>query len=105
MRSARLTTPQARRKLRQDQRHDDVLKRREPGDEVVHLKNKTDVAGPPLRQLSPRHVRDFVAVDSDAARGGDIQTTEKIEQSGLSGAAGAHEGDKVALVHIEVQTL
>src|SRR5258708_17005120 len=48
---------------------------------------------------------DFVAVDGDAARGGYVQAAEKIEQRGLAGAAGAHEGDEVTLVGVQIQAL
>src|SRR6266851_6997229 len=92
-------------KLGQEQRKLDVLKRREHGDEVVHLENKTDVAGAPLRQLAARHVRNFVTVDGDAARGGHVETTQEIEQRGLAGAAGPHKRDEVTLVDVEIQAL
>src|SRR5712664_942335 len=93
------------RELGQQQRKLDVLKRREHGNQVVHLKNKADMARSPVREFAPRHVRDFVTVNSNAAGGGYVETTEKIEQRGLAGAAGTHESDKVTLVHIEIETL
>ena len=40
------------RELGQQQRKLDVLKRREHRNEVVHLKNKTDVAGTPLGEFA-----------------------------------------------------
>jgi hypothetical protein len=46
-----------------------------------------------------------VAVDGNAPGGGHVEAAEKIEQSGLPGAAGAHEGNEVALVHVEIQAL
>ncbi len=51
------------------------------------------------------HVGDFVAGDSNAAVRGDVEAAEQVEQSGLAGSAGAHEGDEIALVHVEVQAL
>jgi hypothetical protein len=50
-------------------------------------------------------VGDFIAGNSDAAVGGDIEPTEQIEQSRLAGAAGTHEGDEIALVYVKVQPL
>src|SRR5207244_9820687 len=56
-------------------------------------------------KLAARHVRDFVAGHGDAAGGRHIQAPEKVEQGGLAGAAGTHEGDEVALVDIQVKPL
>src|SRR5205807_3721451 len=39
------------------------------------------------------------------AGGRHIQAPEKVEQGGLAGAAGTHEGDEVALVDIQVKPL
>src|SRR5260370_26777246 len=93
------------REFGQQQRQLDVLKRSEHWNEVVHLENKTNMAGAPLRQLTAGQVRNFVAVDGDAAGRGNIETAKQIEQRGFAGAAGAYERDKVALVHVEIQSL
>src|SRR2546430_708277 len=93
------------RKLRQKQWKFDVLIGGEHGNEVVHLEDETDVAGAPVRELTAGHVSDLVAIHGDAARRRDVEAAEKIQQSGFSGAAGTHEGHKVALVHVKVQTL
>src|SRR5256884_5177116 len=79
--------------------------RGENGNQVVHGKDDAGGAGPPLRKLAARHVRDFVAGHGDAAGGRHIQAPEKVEQGGLAGAAGTHEGDEVALVDIQVKPL
>src|SRR5713226_8764514 len=113
MRSARLTTPSAVyvlaalrfRELGQQQWKLDVLIGGEHGNQVVHLKYETDVASAPLRKLARGHVRDFVAVNSDAAGRGNVKSAEQIEQCGLAGAAGAHESHKVTLVHVKIQAL
>ena len=38
-------------------------------------------------------------------REGHVETAEKIQQRGFAGAAGAHEGDELAFVHVEIQAL
>ena len=58
-----------------------------------------------MRKLAAGHMRDFVAGDGDAARGGNVEATKKIEQGSLAGTARTHEGDKVALIHIEIKPL
>src|SRR5258705_9327496 len=63
------------------------------------------MARAPVREFAAGHVRDFVAVHGDASRGGDVEAAEEIEQRGLTGAAGAHEGHEIALVHVEIQAL
>ena len=93
------------RELGQQQRQLDVLKRSEHGNQVVHLENESDMARAPLGELAAGHVRDLVAGDGNAAFRGHVQAAEEIEQRSLAGAAGAHEGDELALVHVEIQTL
>src|SRR6267142_2478069 len=63
------------------------------------------MARAPVREFAARHVRDFVAVHGDASRGGDVEAAEEIEQRGLTGAARAHEGHEIALVHVKIQAL
>src|SRR5882762_7245596 len=83
----------------------DVLKGGEHGDEVVHLKDEADMARAPLRELVAGHVRDFIAGHGDAAVRGDVEAAKQIEQRGLAGAAGAHEADEVAFVHVQIEAL
>src|SRR5258707_10240883 len=90
------------RELGEEERQFDVLESGEHGNEVVHLKDETDVARTPLRELVSGHVSDLVSGHSDAAVRGDVKAAEKVEQSGFSGAAGAHEGDEVTLVHVKI---
>ncbi len=63
------------------------------------------MARTPLRELVAGHVSDLVAGHSDAAVRGDVEAAEKVEQSGFSGAAGAHEGDEVTLVDVKIEAL
>jgi len=62
-----MLTPLRTGKLGQEQRKFDVLIRGQHGDKVVHLEDETDMASAPLCKLARGHVRDFVAVNSDAA--------------------------------------
>src|SRR6266446_1080822 len=93
------------RELGEQKRELDVLESGEHGNEVVHLKDETDVARTPLRELVAGHVSDLVAGHSDAAVRGDVKPAEQIEQGGLAGAAGAHEGDEIAFVDVEIEAL
>ena len=63
------------------------------------------MAGAPLGELVGGHVRDFVAGDRDTAMRGNIEAAEEVEQGGLAGAAGAHEGYEIAFVDVEVEAL
>src|SRR5205823_2373742 len=74
-------------------------------DEVIHLKNEADVARPPRRQFTGRHVGNLVAGDGDAAGARQIESAQQVQQSGFARAAGAHEGHEIARVHVEVETL
>ncbi len=58
-----------------------------------------------LVRLPEDMLGDFVAVDGDAAARGNVEAAEKIQQRGFAGAAGAHEGHKLAFVDIQIQAL
>src|SRR5580704_13486478 len=103
--SFHVLTPLGFRELGEEQRQLHVLKRREHGDQVVHLKNKSDVASAPFGELAAGHVGDFVAGDSDAAAGRHVQAAQKIQERGFAGATGTHEGDELAFVDVEIQAL
>src|ERR1019366_3341968 len=51
------------------------------------------------------HVRDFVAGHGDASPRGNVESAEQVQQCGLAGSAGPHEGDEIALVNVEIQPL
>src|SRR5712692_6938399 len=93
------------RELGQQQWKLDVLIGGEHGNQVVHLKYETNVASAPLRKLARGHVRDFVAVNSDAAGRGHVEPAQELAQRGLAGAAGAHESHEVTLVDVEIEAL
>ena len=67
------------RELGEQQRELDVLESGEDGDQVVHLKDETNMTGAPIGKPSPGHVRDLVAGNRDAAARGHIQTAKKIQ--------------------------
>ncbi len=91
--------------LVEQKRQLDILEGSEDGNQVVHLKDEADVAGAPFRQFARGHMGDLVAGDGDAAARGDVQAAEKIQQRGLAGTAGTHEGHEFALGHVQIQAL
>src|SRR5580693_8185267 len=93
------------REFCQQQRQLHILKRRQHRNQVVHLEDEPNMPRAPLRQLAPRHVRDFVTVHGDAAFGRHVQSTKQIQQRGFPRAARPHESHKVALVHIQIKPL
>ena len=93
------------REPREQQREFNVLVRREHRDEVVHLKDEAHVAGAPFGELAGRHVGDLIARHGNRAGGGNVEAAQEIEQRGFSGAARPHEGDEVALIHVQIQAL
>ena len=66
------------REFGKQQRKLNVLKRRKHRDQVVHLKDKTDVARAPASEIASGHAGDFVAIDGDGAARRDVQAAEKI---------------------------
>src|SRR5260370_5235373 len=93
------------RELGEQKRELDVLESGEDRNKVVHLKDEADVARTPLRELVAGHVSNLVAGNGNAAVRGDVEAAEQIEQGGLAGAAGAHEGDEIAFVDVEIEAL
>ena len=89
----------------QQQRQLHVAEGGEHRDQVVHLEDEPDVARPPGGELRAAQPADLVPGHGDAARAGDVEAAHEVEQRGLAGAAGAHEGHEVALVHAQVHAL
>src|SRR5262249_13199828 len=93
------------RQLGEEQRQLHVLKRGEHRDQVVHLEDEADVASAPLCELVGGHMGDLVAGDRDATVSRYIQAAQEIQQRGLAGAAGAHEGHEIAFINVEIKAL
>jgi hypothetical protein len=93
------------RELGEKKRELHVLEGGENRDEVIHLKDEADVAGAPFGKFAGRHAGDLIAGDFDAASRGNVETAEKIQQSGFARAAGTHERDEFTCGHIEIEAL
>src|SRR3984885_9994643 len=63
------------------------------------------MASAPGGELAAGHTCDLVTGHSDASFGRHVQAAQKIQEGSLAGAARAHEGDELALVHVQIQTL
>src|SRR5260370_31908395 len=72
---------------------------------MVKLENKPDVPGPPAGQLPFGHLRDLVVPDPDIALARLVQAGDQIEKSGLARAAGSHEAQELALLHLQTEVL
>lgn len=87
------------------QRQLHVFLRRGAGQQVKALEHKAKVAAAQASTLvtvQPFHVH---ALEQVFTGGGSIQTAQRIHGRGLARAAGAHDGDEIALLNIKVKTL
>ncbi|CAE7229328.1 bsn, partial [Symbiodinium necroappetens] len=83
----------------------DVLVGSEDGDEVVELEDVADVFGAPVRELGAGEPGDVLALDDERARGGRVDAGDEVEEGGLAGAGGAHEGEEVAALDAQVEAV
>ena len=61
------------------------------------LKDEADFFGAEAREAGFIQTRDVGSVDDGYASGGRVESAENIDQRGLAGARGAHDGDPLAL--------
>ena len=89
----------------QFQRQQHVLFGSERGDQVIGLKNEADGAPAQHRQPVFLQARDLFAGQADAAGGGRVEPRQQAQQRAFSAARRSHDGDELALRHIEIDAL
>ena len=77
-------------------REGDVLAGRQGVEQVRVLEDEAEPLAAEARELSVAQGRDVDAVDVDVARGRAVDGGDAVEQGGLAGAGGAHDGDELA---------
>src|SRR5258707_15233657 len=90
------------RELGEQQWKLDVLIGGEHGNQVVHLKYETDVAGAPLGVVARGPVGNLVGAYGKGAGRRPVEPAEEIGQRSVAAAAGPHQSDKVALIAVAV---
>src|SRR4030095_4216006 len=83
----------------------DVARRGQHRQQVVELEDEADMLSAPARQLTRARVRQIAAADHDAARRRAIEAANHVQQGGLAGSRWAHEREKLALRHLEIESL
>ena len=78
-----------------------ILISREGWDEVIPLKNKSDLFVPHMGLLPVGQVGDVLSVQVVLPIGGDVQQSQHVHQGGLAGAGLAHDGHEFAPVDLE----
>src|ERR1700730_5118828 len=89
-------------KLSQQQRQLDVFEGSQHRNEVECLKDVTDVAIAPTRQLALAQLRQVGSQHIYFAFRAAVDSRKQIQQSRLARAAGSHESQKLALLNIKV---
>src|SRR5439155_20325023 len=72
--------------------------------QVVELEHQADVPGAPRRQLTVRHPVNGLVANRNGPTRRTVQAADQIQQGGFAGTRGAHQGEKFAPPHVEVQT-
>ena len=88
-----------------DERQLHILRRREGGDQVIALKDKTDLLVSHVGLLLVGKGGHISAVQVILPVGGNIQQPQHIHQCGLTGAGGADDGHKLPPVDLEVNAV
>src|SRR5262245_23721183 len=71
----------------------DVFQHRELLDQIVGLEYETKPGAAHRREGVVVHLRDISVAEKIMARGGPVETTEKIEQSGFAATGWSHDAD------------
>ncbi len=82
----------------EDHREGDIFKSSHHGDEIERLKNVPDLAGAQPGEFQGVELGDVDFVDEDFAGGRFVEAADRVEEGGLAGAGGAHDGDVLAFV-------
>src|SRR6266542_2225937 len=86
------------------ERQEDVLLRREHGQEVEELEHEADVAAAELRQVRIVQLRDRRPRDAQLTRSRLVQPGEDVHQRGLAGARRTHHRGQLTLRYVERDT-
>ena len=82
-----------------------VLQGREHRQQVVGLKDKTDVMQPEVNDLTGFQRPQIGAVDDHRAGGGPVQTAQEVQESGLPRAGRSYHGGELAFFKSEVDVI
>jgi len=69
------------------------------------LEDETNMVQSEFLQLLHAQLGQILTSDGDGAASGQVNAAESIEQGGFAGAGGTHDGDKLAGVNVEVDTV
>src|SRR5690606_14493315 len=89
----------------QQQRQLDVAGGSEHRQQVVELEHEADVVGAPAGQLPPRSLREVVVADDHLSGGRGVEAAEQVQQGGLAGTRGPHQGEELPGGDLEVEPL
>ena len=87
------------------QRQFHVFQSRQVGDQVVKLKDKSDVIPAVSRQLFGAIFRNILPIHQHFSFGGGIHTSQDIQHRGLAGAAGPHDHHELALLDLKLDAV
>ena len=86
-------------------RNHDVFERREFGEELVELKDESDVPVAEVGQFATVERQHVGTVDKEAASIGLVERADDLEQRGFARAAWAYDTDNFAFLDVEVDAL
>lgn len=86
-------------------RNHDVFERREFGEELVELKDESDVLVAEVGQFATVKRQHVGAVDKEAAGVGLVERADDLEQRGFACAARPYDADNFAFLDVEVDAL
>ena len=84
-----------------DEGEGDIFQRVQLRDQVVTLKDKTDLTVSDPGQLTVVEESDIGAVEVIRSVGGDVQTAQHVHHGGLAGSGLAHHRNKLTLSDIQ----
>ena len=80
----------------------DILECRELGQQLMELEDEADVLVTELAKLGAAEAEDILPPDENLSAIGLIQRAHNLQQRGLTGSAGAHDGHHLATLYLQV---
>src|SRR5438477_4978845 len=93
------------RQVREQQRQFDVLERGQDGNQVVQLKDESDVPCAPCGERALRETADLGLADANGATSGPIDSGKQVEQRRLARTRRSHQTKKIPLGHADRHAL
>ncbi len=91
------------REMRKQQRQLDIALRAEHGEQIIELKDQSDMPRAPRGELPIRELIDPILSDPDLSAIGPIQAPDQVEQRRFARTGRAHQREEFSRLHFQIK--